>query len=121
MSDWTITRNDDGSVDEIVAHGVDLHLEQMDKGSWSLNVYIPDNVDTLIEASVTSKKRVSVWAERGNDVYPIPTDGGKVTPPSVDKSLIGDIQRGPDETPEVTHTFADGAEFIKFADDEIKP
>ena len=33
-----IRRNPDGTVDEIVAHGATVHLEQMDSGLWFLYV-----------------------------------------------------------------------------------
>jgi len=34
-----IRRNDDGTIDEVVACGAKVHLEQMDKGSWYLGIY----------------------------------------------------------------------------------
>lgn len=34
-----IRRNDDGTIDEVVASGSSVHLEQLDKGSWHLGIY----------------------------------------------------------------------------------
>lgn len=34
-----IRRNDDGTIDEVVASGSSVHLEQLDKGSWYLGIY----------------------------------------------------------------------------------
>jgi hypothetical protein len=33
-----IRNNDDGSLDEIVAHGVTIHLEQMDTTNWWMSI-----------------------------------------------------------------------------------
>lgn len=33
-----VRRNADGSLDEIVAHGCDVHLEQMTDGQWWLGI-----------------------------------------------------------------------------------
>jgi hypothetical protein len=58
---WTVTpeirRNPDGSIDEIVATGVDIHLEQMTKGGWYLNITSGDETTQLY---LSSKKRISV-------------------------------------------------------------
>lgn len=37
-----IRRNPDGSIDEVVAHGVNLHIEQMDNAGWYLGLNMPD-------------------------------------------------------------------------------
>lgn len=41
MGEWRIGRNDDGSLDEIVAHGATVHLEQMDGCGWFLSISTP--------------------------------------------------------------------------------
>src|ERR1035437_8684387 len=91
MSDWTIRRNSDGTIDEIVAHGVDLHLEQTDKNSWSFNVYVgPTNGEPLMQAPIYSKKKGTIFVEEGQDVYPSgslnPSVKGidEATPPSME-------------------------------------
>ncbi len=33
-----VRNNDDGTLDEIVGHGADVHLEQMDNGCWWLSI-----------------------------------------------------------------------------------
>src|ERR1035437_4225553 len=87
MSDWEIRRNPDGTIDEIVANGVDLHLEQTDKNAWSFNVYVGSTKgEPLMQATIYSKKRVTVFVEEGQDVYPNPSVKGidKATPPSME-------------------------------------
>jgi len=37
-----IRRNDDGSIDEIVAKGADLHIEQMSNDGWYMGLQMPD-------------------------------------------------------------------------------
>lgn len=37
-----IRRNDDGSIDEIVAKGCDLHIEQMSNDGWFIGVAASD-------------------------------------------------------------------------------
>ncbi len=51
-----IRRNEDGTLDEIVAHGAGVHLEQMGKGVWSLiiedrhlNVFTPRGAEVRVE------------------------------------------------------------------------
>ena len=92
MSDWQIRRNPDGTIDEIVASGVDLHLEQTDKNAWSFNVYVNeapsqgDNNAPFLQATFYSKKRVTVFVEEGQDVYPNPSVNAidEATPPSME-------------------------------------
>src|ERR1035437_3679246 len=91
MSDWEIRRNPDGTIDEIVAHGVDLHLEQTDKNAWSFNVYTNqqpsqgDDRAPFLQGDIYSKKKVTVFVEEGQDVYPKPVESNidKATPPSM--------------------------------------
>lgn len=40
-----IRRNPDGSIDEIVAHGADLHIEQMSDDGWYMGLQMPDGTD----------------------------------------------------------------------------
>ena len=90
MSDWEIRRNPDGTIDEIVAHGVDLHLEQMAKNAWSFNVYTNeapshnDNLTSFLQADIYSKKKVTVFVEDGQDVYPKPVEIDRSKPPSME-------------------------------------
>ena len=37
-----IRRNPDGSIDEIVAHGANLHIEQMSDDGWFMGLNMPD-------------------------------------------------------------------------------
>jgi len=37
-----IRRNPDGSIDEIVAHGANLHVEQMSDDGWFMGLDMPD-------------------------------------------------------------------------------
>lgn len=37
-----IRRNDDGSIDEIIAHGANLHIEQMSDDGWFMGLEVPD-------------------------------------------------------------------------------
>ena len=39
MSDFEVRRNDDGTVDEIVANGM-VHIEQMDDDHWWMAIYM---------------------------------------------------------------------------------
>ena len=146
MTDLTITRNDDGTIDEIVAHGVDLHLEQMDKGLWALNVYTNeapsqgDNAPFLM-TTIYSKKKVTVFVEEGPDVYPHPIASGidEATPPAMeDLSKTTVIDDDLDAVAAAVGAFVDAGvtsqqitgpatfpaeppEFIKFPSGEIAP
>lgn len=42
MTRFEIRNNDDGSLDEIVAHACDLHLEQMADGHWWMGIQTHD-------------------------------------------------------------------------------
>lgn len=43
MSDAVeIRRNPDGSIDEIVAKGADLHIEQLSDDGWYMGLELPD-------------------------------------------------------------------------------
>lgn len=37
-----IRRNDDGTIDEVVAKGCDLHIEQMSADGWYMGLDMPD-------------------------------------------------------------------------------
>lgn len=37
-----IRKNDDGSIDEVIANGCAIHLEQMDKNAWYLGIDASD-------------------------------------------------------------------------------
>jgi hypothetical protein len=139
MSDWEIRRNPDGTIDEIVAHGVDIHLEQLDKNSWAFNVYLNEGVPSqgasapFLQASLYSKKKVTVFVEEGQDIYLNPSVKGidEATPPSMEnlsKTVVIEddleavaaavgalIDAGP--LPEQTQP----PEFIKFPSGEIIP
>jgi hypothetical protein len=145
MSDWTIRRNSDGTIDEIVAHGVDLHLEQTDKNAWSFNVYVNeapsqgDNNAPFLQATFYSKKRVTVFVEEGQDVYPIPTDTStdeatKYTPPSMENlsksvaidddleavaAAVGAFVEAGNTSQQITGP--EPVSFIKFPSGEITP
>jgi hypothetical protein len=79
---WEVRRNPDGSVDEIVAKGCSIHLEQMDKGVWYLGIYADDTPDNILQVDIyrRGKKRVVVDPKYGPDEFPVPplphwTDG----------------------------------------------
>lgn len=42
MTKLEIRRNDDGTIDEVVADGVSVHLEQMSTDGWFLGIDAPD-------------------------------------------------------------------------------
>jgi hypothetical protein len=77
MSDWQIRRNPD------------------DKNSWAFNVYTnevspqDDNSVPFLQATLYSKKKVTVFVEEGQDVYPNPTvnaidEATEYNPPSME-------------------------------------
>ena len=73
---WEVRRNDDGTIDEIVAEGCVIHLEQMDKGSWYLGLYADHSPNaSLLQVDIVSKKRVKVLAQYGPNEYPEPVTG----------------------------------------------
>lgn len=74
---WEVRRNEDGSVDEIVAEGCVVHLEQMDKGAWYLGIYADHSPgSSLLQVDFYSKKRIRVVAEGDSDEYPVPPTQG---------------------------------------------
>lgn len=48
MSSFEVRHNDDGTLDEIVARGADVHLEQMSGTHWFLEV-------------ASGSKRMAIW------------------------------------------------------------
>jgi hypothetical protein len=48
-----IRRNGDGSLDEIVAHDVAIHLEQMSPGHWWMSI---DNAGRLYHLNLTARR-----------------------------------------------------------------
>lgn len=60
---WCEVRtNDDGSLDEIVAEGVDIHLEQMNDGCWWLGIYKNNNTERQV-LWLNSKKPITANTE----------------------------------------------------------
>lgn len=72
-----IRRNHDGSIDEIVAHNADLHIEQMDDAGWFIVLDMPDgsywqfwfgaknkksHVEVLLTETVTAEE-LKAWRE----------------------------------------------------------
>jgi hypothetical protein len=53
-----IRKNPDGSIDEIVAKGCDLHIEQMDRYTWYIGFTEADG--SYRQFSVRAKTRVDV-------------------------------------------------------------
>jgi hypothetical protein len=52
--------NDDGSLDEVFAHGVNVHLEQLDDGHWYLGLSEPGDDGDLWQFWLYSRKRIEV-------------------------------------------------------------
>lgn len=55
VSHAEVRNGDDGELDELVANGADVHLEQLDKGHWFLFVTAGD---TEYRVWLNSKKRI---------------------------------------------------------------
>ncbi len=55
-----VRRNDDGSLDEVVAHNAFVHLEQMDDDQWWLGVTV--GLST-VHVNLSSKKRIRAIVE----------------------------------------------------------
>lgn len=64
-----VRRNEDGTLDEIVAEGCSVHLEQMDVGSWWLAVEKNGYRQVVWFAA---PKRGVVWAISECDDFPEP-------------------------------------------------
>ena len=110
MSEPEIRRNPDGTIDEIVATGVDIHLEQMDKGDWYLNI---TDGEATTQIYFASKKRIHV------------TDPADVVE-SVKKALEGSAPTVTVDGQEpvgvnVYQSPAEPPTFIKFPSGEILP
>lgn len=59
---FTVRRNDDGTLDEIVAHDVRLfHLEQQDDGAWWIGVDAADGQHYMI--NLESRGRIVAMVE----------------------------------------------------------
>lgn len=57
-----IRRNADGTLDEIVANDVFVHLEQMAENSWWMGVSTPDNAH-LVHVNFYSETKIEAEAE----------------------------------------------------------
>ncbi len=57
-----VRRNDDGSLDEIVAHNAFVHLERVDKDSWWLLV---EANDFEVRVNLSSKRKIKAIMEVG--------------------------------------------------------
>ncbi|HEX7152203.1 MAG TPA: hypothetical protein VF618_12015 [Thermoanaerobaculia bacterium] len=57
-----IRRNRDGSLDEVVAHNVFVHLEQMADNAWWMGVSTPDNAH-LVHVNFYSERVIEAEAE----------------------------------------------------------
>jgi hypothetical protein len=68
MKGIKITRNDDGSLDEIVATSANVHLEQMDASTWWLCI-TQGKQET--RTYLTSRSRIKTSSE----ITGIPRDG----------------------------------------------
>ena len=75
-----IRRNEDGTIDEIVVSGVDLHIEQMDKGYWWMGIYSREN-DKVLLLGFCSKKKIDLNIE-----YNALIDEAVTTPAAITKS-----------------------------------
>ena len=53
-----IGRNEDGSLDEVVISGVDVHIEQMGKKFWWIGIY---KGDKRMAIDAYSKKAVTLY------------------------------------------------------------
>lgn len=58
---YEIRRNEDGSLDEIVAYDSFVHLEQMDTGHWWLGITLPDG--KIIHTHLTSRGKITANTE----------------------------------------------------------
>ena len=85
---WEIRRNPDGSIDEIVAEGCVVHLEQMSGKGWYLGIYADHSpAASLLQVDIYSKSRVHVVDKFGPDEYPAPPTQGMY---SIDWSRLGE-------------------------------
>lgn len=50
-----IRRNEDASLDEVVAHNAGFHLEQMDKGHWWMSI---EQDGILVHVNLHSKSKI---------------------------------------------------------------
>lgn len=51
--------NDDGTLDEVVASGVDFHLEQLSDGVWWIGLELPDGKRSTVVLSTARGAKVS--------------------------------------------------------------
>ena len=59
-----IRRNKDGSLDEIVAQGCDIHLEQMSNSHWWMGITLDDGSAYSVEFDATHEIVVGVEKSR---------------------------------------------------------
>jgi phenolic acid decarboxylase len=75
------TRRQSGAVDEIVANGVDVHLERCNAGMWFLSITEPDGTS------------LAIWLERDKRSIRIATEE-RAAPLVVHETAIRDPQAG---------------------------
>lgn len=59
-------RGDAGNIDEIVLHGVDIHIEQMDHRCWWIGIYRPDGTYWMGNFTADSRGHMR-FSEQEND------------------------------------------------------
>ncbi len=59
-----IRRNPDDSIDEIVAHGCDLHIEQMSADGWFMEIMADDTSYRFWFGAKNRKSHVCIWQEK---------------------------------------------------------
>jgi hypothetical protein len=80
-----VSLNADGSLDEVVLHGVDVHIEQMSDHNWFVGLYRPGTDGDRIRLGFHSKRKVKAfWEFEGLEVEVLQEqetpDGWKVLP-----------------------------------------
>lgn len=58
----------DGSLDEVWATGVDVHVEQMDDGHWYIGIYKPGTPNGLWLHFISKKRIRATWGDDGLDL-----------------------------------------------------
>lgn len=87
---WTprpecVSLNADGSLDEVVLRGVDVHIEQMSDHNWFVGIYRPGTNGDRLRLGFHSKRRVhAFWEDEGINIEVLQEqetpDGWRVLP-----------------------------------------
>ena len=83
--------NDDGTIDEIVAVGVNFHLEQMDDDCWWMAISLPDG--RCLHVNFFSDAHIAINASNQGDDWP------------EDSREWGVFSNGPKEIPTVPEKY----------------